>query len=196
MNNLKAVSLKSVTKNLEIEVKTTKIWASAWDFQQCVILTCVDSNEPLQPPFKLRNSKWYSVSSLTIIKYSSDLQRLWSDCAYAQAGLSLCWSHIPNCWKSHALAQILSLRRNSNIRSLSITDAFIKLADNRVLEWLVSWFRRTSSNVNCLNLLKYRFRKVQIECESTQAYLCIHRLITHISLLISIVNKISYAARQ
>ena len=28
-------------------------WASAWDFQQCVILTCVDSGEPLQPHFKL-----------------------------------------------------------------------------------------------------------------------------------------------
>ena len=39
------------------------IWASAWDFQQCGILTCVDSDEPVQPPFKLRNSKWCSVSS-------------------------------------------------------------------------------------------------------------------------------------
>ena len=35
-------------------------------------LTSVDSDEPLQPPFKLRNSKWCSVSSLTIIEYSSD----------------------------------------------------------------------------------------------------------------------------
>ena len=25
---------------------------------------------------------------------------LWSDCAYTQAGLSLCWSHIPHCWSS------------------------------------------------------------------------------------------------
>ena len=47
-------------------------WASAWDFQQCGILTCVDSDEPVQSPFKLRNSKWCSVSSLTIIEYSSD----------------------------------------------------------------------------------------------------------------------------
>ena len=78
----------------------------AWDFQQCVILTSVDSYEPVQTPFKLRNSKWRSVSSLTIIEYSSHKQRLWSDCAYAQAGLRLCWLHIRNCWKSHALAQI------------------------------------------------------------------------------------------
>ena len=27
------------------------------DFQQCGILTSVDSDEPVQPPFKLRNSK-------------------------------------------------------------------------------------------------------------------------------------------
>ena len=46
------------------------------DFQQCGILTSVDSDEPLQSPFKLRNSKWYSVSSLTVIEYSSDKQRL------------------------------------------------------------------------------------------------------------------------
>ena len=59
-------------------------------------------------PFKLRNSKWCSVSSLTIIEYSSDQQRLSSDCPYAQADLRLCWSHIPHCWKFHALAQLLA----------------------------------------------------------------------------------------
>ena len=40
------------------------------------ILTSVDSDEPLQPPYKLRNSKWCSVSSFSIIEYSSDQQRL------------------------------------------------------------------------------------------------------------------------
>ena len=34
---------------------------------------------------------------------------LWSDCAYAQAGLSICWSHIPHCWKSHVTAQLFSI---------------------------------------------------------------------------------------
>ena len=48
----------------------------ARDFQQCGILTSVDSYEPVQPPVKLRNSKGYSVSSLTVIEYSSDKQRL------------------------------------------------------------------------------------------------------------------------
>ena len=59
-------------------------------------------------PFQLRKSKWYSVSSLTLQEYSSDKQRLWSDCAYAQADLRLWWSHIPHCWKSHVAAQIIS----------------------------------------------------------------------------------------
>ena len=31
--------------------------AVACDFQQCGILTCVNSDEPVQPPFKLRQSK-------------------------------------------------------------------------------------------------------------------------------------------
>ena len=35
-------------------------------------LTSVDSNEHVQPPFKLRTSKRCSVSSLTLIEYSSD----------------------------------------------------------------------------------------------------------------------------
>ena len=43
-------------------------WAVTCDFQQCGILTCVDSDEPVQPPVKLRNSKWCSVSSLTFIE--------------------------------------------------------------------------------------------------------------------------------
>ena len=41
--------------------------AVACDFQQCGILTIVDSYEPVQPPFKLRNAKCCSVSSLTVI---------------------------------------------------------------------------------------------------------------------------------
>ena len=32
---------------------------------------------------------------------------------YAQAGLSLCWSHIPHCWKSHATAQMMSVPKHS-----------------------------------------------------------------------------------
>ena len=98
-------------------LSTLDNWAVTCDFQQCGILTGVDPDQPVQHPFKLRNSKCFSASSWTFIEYSSDLQRLWSDCAYAQAGLSLCWSHIPQCWKSHVTAQLLltwTLRIKSN----------------------------------------------------------------------------------
>ena len=47
-------------------------WAMACDFQQYGILTCVDLDEPLQPPFKLKTPRWCSVSWLTIKEYSSD----------------------------------------------------------------------------------------------------------------------------
>ena len=63
------------------------IWATTWDFQQCGILKWIDSDEPVQPPFKLRDSKFCSVSSLPVKEYSSDLLGLWSDYPYAQADL-------------------------------------------------------------------------------------------------------------
>ena len=47
----------------EHEIYPANKWAVTRDFQQCGILTSVDSDEPVQPPFKLRNLKWDSVSS-------------------------------------------------------------------------------------------------------------------------------------
>ena len=47
-------------------------WATTCDFQQCGILSSVDSDEYVQPPFEFRNSKCCSVSSLTVIVFSSD----------------------------------------------------------------------------------------------------------------------------
>ena len=90
--------------------------AAACDFQQSGILTSVDSEQLVQPHFKHRKSKWCSVSSLTVIEYSSDWQRLWPDCAHAQADLRLYWLHIPHCWKSHVMAQfqIISILTNAN----------------------------------------------------------------------------------
>ena len=54
------------------QVQRVKTMSHGMRFSTMWHLTCVDSDEPLQPPFKLRNSKWCSVSSLTIIEYSSD----------------------------------------------------------------------------------------------------------------------------
>ena len=36
------------------------------------ILTRVDLDEPVQPLFKLKNSQWCSINSLTVIEYLSD----------------------------------------------------------------------------------------------------------------------------
>ena len=82
------------------------IWAVTRDFKQCGILTSVDSDEPVQPPFKLRNSKLCCISCLTVKGYLIHLQSLWSVFAYAQADLNFCWSHIQYCWKFHAAAHI------------------------------------------------------------------------------------------
>ena len=124
------------------------IWAVAWDFQQCGILTCVDSDEPVQPPFKLSNSKWCSVNSLTIIEYSSNMQRLWSDCAYAQADLRLCWSHIPHCWKSHALAQIIQSLHAGKSCMLFLLSADLSFSKSTILK---NSFRNTISVLNSLD---------------------------------------------
>ena len=67
-------------------------------------------------PAKIRNSLgicpvWSESSVCTqweLLKVSScGQQRLWSDLAYAQADLSLCWAHMPFCCFCHEAAQIL-----------------------------------------------------------------------------------------
>ena len=40
-----------------VVIYALSIGAVTHDFQQCGILTSVDSDQPVQPPFKLRNSK-------------------------------------------------------------------------------------------------------------------------------------------
>ena len=76
-------------------------WAATHDFQQCGSLTSVGSDEPVQPPYTLRNSKWCSVSSFNTSRIFKQL-----DCAIAQVGLILWWSHIPHCWK-YAAVQVV-----------------------------------------------------------------------------------------
>ena len=48
------------------------ILSNVCDFEQCGILTSPNKDEPVQPPFKLRNSEKCSISSLTFIEHSSD----------------------------------------------------------------------------------------------------------------------------
>ena len=135
-------------------------WAVAWDFQQFDILTSVDSDQPVQPSFKHRTSKKCSVSSFTPIEYSSDEQRLWSDCAYTQSDLSLCSSHKPHCWKSHALAQILVI----HVLSILIHDVITTTDTTSYEKKILS--NKTMSNSLELDLAQRLpgLRWVQIVC--------------------------------
>ena len=95
------------------------IWAATRDFQQCGILTSVDSDELVQPPFKLRNSKCCSVSSLShriFKRQATALIRLRVCAGWSEP---LCWAHIPNCWKSHVAAHLYN-----NIHTISIQMGF------------------------------------------------------------------------
>ena len=111
------------------------LWAMTCDFQQCGIFTSVDSDEPVQPPFKLRNSKWCSVSSITLREHSIVKQRLWSDCAYAHADWRLCWWHIPHYWKSHVAAHMWHGRLKRACTSGKL---------------LIFWLGRIAQSVMCL----------------------------------------------
>ena len=71
-----AIAVVGNVQNMNNVQQCTMIRAATCDFQQCGILTSVHSDEPVQLPFKLINSKCCSVSSLIIIEYASDWQRL------------------------------------------------------------------------------------------------------------------------
>ena len=62
-------------RNLVVDVfllKYVSIGNYENEISNMCILTSVDSDEPVQPPFKLRSSKCCSASSLKVIEYSSD----------------------------------------------------------------------------------------------------------------------------
>ena len=65
-------SRRSMTDCMTYIAHVMSIYATTCDFQQYGILPSVDSDEPVQPHFKLRNSKICSASSFRVMKYSSD----------------------------------------------------------------------------------------------------------------------------
>ena len=89
------------------------------DFQQCGVFTCVDSDEPPQPPFKLRNSKWCSVSSVRVIEIQATSKgsdqtarmRSWSELLLvAQTTLleiSCCGSYRESYMRLHVLLKLI-----------------------------------------------------------------------------------------
>ena len=46
-----------------------------------------------------------------------------------QTDLRLCWSHIPHCWKYHALAQIIFLSDCSGQQEFSFDDNVLLMLD-------------------------------------------------------------------
>ena len=70
-----------------------------------VVLTSVDSDKP----FKLKTPNDALFSSLTVIDYIT------------QTGLSICWSHIPYCWKSHVTPYLYLIQFQQMYKELNMT---------------------------------------------------------------------------
>ena len=51
------MGLDSEAPSACVTINLNNVCAMTCDFQQCGILTSIDSDEPLQPPFRHRNSK-------------------------------------------------------------------------------------------------------------------------------------------
>ena len=113
VNSLKNEILKKVSRWREKHEKLPSMqrvkMSAAGTFEPQHVISNNVTFWQVQPPIKLRNSKWCLISSLTLIGYTSNQQRLWSHCKYAQADLRLCCSHIPHCWKSHVAAHLFCL---------------------------------------------------------------------------------------
>ena len=146
---------------------------ATWDFLQCDILTSIDTGEYVESPFKNRSSKCcssvaYQASNIKAINKSSD-----HICGYAQAGLSLCISHISHWWKSHVVAHIwTSLMLFIEMLQRAITDSFC--------------FGAKSRGVFCLFVLR-RIRK--LNSNSQHQEFVIHYIIKESVNLQSIVFK-------
>ena len=81
------------------------IWAAICEFQQCGILTGVDADKSIQPPFKLRTPNY--VQSVAEHSYNIQANSNGSDQTARMRRLIWdCWSHIPHCWQSHIAAQL------------------------------------------------------------------------------------------
>ena len=69
-------------------------------------VTSKDSDQPVHPSSMTRFLVYPSLDSPEVVEGTYDQQRLWSDCADAQADLSLRWSRKSYCRFCHALAYL------------------------------------------------------------------------------------------
>ena len=121
-------------------------WAAACDFQPYGISTSVESEEPVQPPFKLRNSKWCSVSSLTVKEYLSDYSKGSDQTERMIWGFAGCTYHIVGNLISQ-LIYVLARNKKMNYALLSVgLNFFINL---RAFVWIYEPVHEISNNVVC-----------------------------------------------
>ena len=66
-----------------------------------------------------------------------------SSTAYAQVGLSLCWSHIPHCWKSHVAASMTRQWCSQSAEKVRHTKG--RLLDQAVILFNASFFEMGTS---------------------------------------------------
>ena len=95
-----------------------------------------DLDQPVHPPSMARALVYSSLDSLEAVEGTCDQRRLWSDCADAQADLSLRWSHKSHCRFCRALAHFSISRCNNNIP----TKLYDKLDDFEFLQCKFSIF--------------------------------------------------------
>ena len=62
-----------------------------------ICVTRKDSDQPVHPPSMVRGLVFSSLKSPESVESTCDQRRFWSDCADAQADLSLRWSHKTHC---------------------------------------------------------------------------------------------------
>ena len=81
-----------------------------------ICVTRKDSDQPVYPPSIARVLVYASLDSLKAAEGTCDRRKLWSDCAYAQADLSLRRSHVSYCRFWHTLVHIFSWRNNKKCK--------------------------------------------------------------------------------
>ena len=140
-------------------------WAAAWDFQKFDILTSVDSHEPVQPPFKLRNLKWGSVSSLTVRIFKRPEKALISLCVCAGLSEPLVVAHTKlleiSCHDSNVYENInLSFFENKKSSDSVLEFLIARLQWNRILvrafsgPKIVKWIH-IAVYLKCLDEIRY-----------------------------------------
>ena len=67
------------------------------------------SDQPGHPPSLIRVFAVRLKKARVLSYLLGAQQRFWSDCADAQADLSLCWAHMPFCWFCHDAAHLFFL---------------------------------------------------------------------------------------